>query len=119
MCLKQKFSKSQRLYKKEHIQAVFANKRKLAGSCFSIFFSRNSLDYARLCVIVAKKNLHSAVMRNQVKRLVRESFRLNQHTLKGLDIIVYPYRTNEKINNQQWLLHLNKQWQKLNKHSSS
>lgn len=118
VCLKKNFSKSQRLYKKEHIQAVFANKRKLAGCFFSIFFSKNDINNSRLCIIVAKKNIRFAVQRNKIKRIIRESFRINQHTLKGLDIVVYPYRTNEEINNQQWLLNLDKQWQKLNKHAS-
>lgn len=47
----------------------------------------NGLDYSRLGMIVPKKILATAVARNRVKRLIRESFRLNQTALAGLDVV--------------------------------
>jgi ribonuclease P protein component len=47
----------------------------------------NGLDYARLGLIVPKKIISTAVGRNRVKRLIRESFRLNQAELVGLDVV--------------------------------
>ena len=43
---------------------------------------------ARLGVVVAKRNVKLAVARNRLKRTVRESFRLQQSCLTGLDIVV-------------------------------
>jgi ribonuclease P protein component len=47
----------------------------------------NGLDYARLGLIVPKKIISTAVGRNRVKRLIRESFRLHQADLIGLDVV--------------------------------
>ena len=47
----------------------------------------NHLTLARLGLAVAKKNVPLAVTRNQIKRLVREAFRINQQILAGLDIV--------------------------------
>ena len=48
----------------------------------------NSLDYARLGLVTSKKKAKRAVDRNLVKRLARETFRLHQHQLGGLDVLV-------------------------------
>lgn len=47
----------------------------------------NHSSLARLGLAVAKKNVPLAVTRNRIKRLVRETFRSNQHILAGLDIV--------------------------------
>jgi ribonuclease P protein component len=47
----------------------------------------NGLNYPRLGLIVPKKIISTAVGRNRVKRLIRESFRLNQADLAGLDVV--------------------------------
>lgn len=69
----------------------------------------------RLGVIVAKRFLKKAVDRNRVRRLVRESFRLNQHDLGGLDIVVL-LRCNcaAELNGALYNC-LRKQWQGLSR----
>ncbi|OYY95374.1 MAG: ribonuclease P protein component [Hydrogenophilales bacterium 28-61-23] len=47
----------------------------------------NGLEYPRLGLIVPKKIIPTAVARNRIKRLIRESFRLNQNELIGLDLV--------------------------------
>lgn len=44
--------------------------------------------WARLGIVVAKKNVRLAVARNRLKRIVRETFRQQQECLQGLDIVV-------------------------------
>ncbi len=44
--------------------------------------------WARLGIVVAKKNVRLAVARNRLKRIVRESFRQQQDSLQGLDVVV-------------------------------
>ena len=46
----------------------------------------NQSEHARLGLAIATKVFGTAVKRNRVKRLIRESFRLNQMTLPCVDI---------------------------------
>ena len=48
----------------------------------------NGLQHPRLGIAVSRKVLGSAVARNRFKRVVREHFRLMQHDLAALDIVV-------------------------------
>ena len=59
---------------------------------------------------MAKKNVRLAVERNRIKRLIRESFRLQQHHLKGIDAIVLARRGLDQKSNQEIFEAVNKQW---------
>ena len=48
----------------------------------------NTLDYARLGMIVSKRNVRLAVNRNRVKRQVREWFRIHGGNFLCYDIVV-------------------------------
>lgn len=48
------------------------------GDFLQIHVKPNNLTYSRLGLIVAKKIARHAVVRNKVKRLLREVFRMNQ-----------------------------------------
>jgi len=48
----------------------------------------NELGHPRLVFVISKKNVRRAVKRNRVRRIIRESFRLNQHNLPAVDMIV-------------------------------
>lgn len=51
-------------------------------------FRPNALGAPRLGLAVAIRTAGSAVARNRVRRIVRESFRLAQHELPAVDIVV-------------------------------
>jgi len=48
----------------------------------------NDRDKPRLGLVISRKAARTAVARNRIKRLVRESFRNTQQPLGGLDIVV-------------------------------
>jgi ribonuclease P protein component len=83
------FEKRLRLLKAADFQPVFKQAR-YKVSCQTMLFLavENGLGFPRLGLVIAKKNIATAVHRNRVKRLLRESFRHNQQLLTGLDIVI-------------------------------
>lgn len=55
---------------------------------FSVHTRSNQLGHARLGLTVSRRVSTKAVVRNRIKRCVRESFRRTQSKLGGLDLVV-------------------------------
>ncbi len=75
----------------------------------------SGLKEARLGLIVAKKNVRLAVKRNRIKRVVRDSFRLNQQTLETLDIIFLARRGLDQLEPAEQHKLLLQSWRKLSR----
>lgn len=67
----------------------------------------------RLGLAVSKKNFKKAVDRNLIKRIIRESFRLHQAKLKGLDIVVMSRATTNVTNKAELHASLERHWKKI------
>lgn len=82
---------SLRLHRKREFDRVFQQGRKVVGPEALLWCLRRAdAGPTRLSVVVSAR-LGTAVRRNRVKRLVRETFRLERAKLgPGLDIVVYP-----------------------------
>lgn len=95
-------------------QAVFGTpcaRRERGG--WLVLARLNGLPHARLGLAVSRKNLKTAVGRNRVKRLARESFRLNQDRLSGLDLVVLSRRETGQMDNQALTKALERLWSEL------
>ena len=68
----------------------------------------------RMGFVVSKKVDKSAVKRNRIKRLIRESFRIKK-VLKSADYVVMAKPGVNKLNNQQITESLNQLWQQTEK----
>ena len=68
---------------------------------------------SRLGLVVAKKKVRRAHERNRIKRLARESFRLNQQHIDMLDIVVMPKVGIESVPNAELHQQLQMAWLKL------
>nr|WP_189401766.1 ribonuclease P protein component [Arenicella chitinivorans] len=55
---------------------------------FNVVARPASVATARLGVTVSKKVSKSAVSRNQIKRLIKEFYRINQHDLMAVDLVI-------------------------------
>ena len=67
---------------------MYAKCKSGVSSCLVVYYRKNRLGHNRLGVTVSTKLGH-AVVRNRVRRRIREIFRLSQGKMKqGYDIIV-------------------------------
>jgi len=80
-----------RLKKPAEFKEVFAKPVKSSDQYFTLLATKNNLGHPRLGLAIAKRNIKKAVHRNQIKRTVREHFRLQQD-LGGIDVVVLAHR---------------------------
>jgi ribonuclease P protein component len=82
------FGPSRRLHGSRAFEAVYAARVKKHQGPLTVFGKPNELGHARLGLSVPRR-VGNAVVRNRVKRLLREAFRLSQHDWpRGYDVIV-------------------------------
>lgn len=93
----------------------------LAFSCFGAVAKpdtsdtiRRSVSSSRLGAVVSKKVAKSAVRRNRVKRLIRESFRLRTHP-QPIDFIVIAKPGAADADNTLLTKELNYLWKKIHR----
>jgi ribonuclease P protein component len=83
-----RFGVELRLRSKPQFDAIYASGRRLDDRFFGLRVKANGLTHPRIGLAVAVKTAGSAVTRNRLRRLVRESFRLAQHELPPVDVVV-------------------------------
>ena len=81
------FGRNRKMRKTDEFSSVFRFRCVATGVGLDVLAAPNGLEYARLGLIVPKKVVATAVGRNRVKRLLRESFRLHQAAITGLDVV--------------------------------
>lgn len=85
-----------RLKKNEDFRKVYQKKKSMANRLLVIYILENKYGYNRIGFTVSKKTGKS-VTRNRIKRLLRESYRLNEgKILPGYDIIFVARDTASK-----------------------
>ncbi|MGH8267105.1 MAG: ribonuclease P protein component, partial [Steroidobacteraceae bacterium] len=77
-----------RLRRRRDFAAAYAHGRRLGDGFFSVIAIPNDLGAARLGLAVAVRAAGGAVARNRLRRIIRESFRLQQRVIPALDLIV-------------------------------
>jgi len=89
------FPKSMRLLTNSRFKTVLENNMRFTDGLLVLFLAKNNCQHPRLGISVAK-SCGSAVIRNRLKRLLREAFRQNQSKIPpGLDylLMVSPHWT--------------------------
>nr|WP_245961531.1 ribonuclease P protein component [Thalassotalea euphylliae] len=107
------FSRESRILTPGQFQQVFSKSSRFGSSHFTILITKNKLDKPRLGFAVAKKRVKLAVQRNRIKRLTRESFRLAQHDLPNIDIVVMVKSGIDNLDNATINKQLVKTWRKI------
>ncbi|MGM0782548.1 MAG: ribonuclease P protein component [Pseudomonadota bacterium] len=73
----------------------------------------NQQGHVRLGLVFSKRNVRRAVDRNRLKRLARESIRLQQHRLPAVDIVVLGRRGAHELDNATLHRQLYGMWRRL------
>lgn len=68
---------------------------------------------ARLGLVISRKHVKTAVKRNLIKRLIRESFRSNKQRLPSLDIVVIGRKGVGDKANEELRKSLENHWKKI------
>ncbi|MCG8488561.1 MAG: ribonuclease P protein component [Chromatiales bacterium] len=107
------FPRNRRLLKPDEFRRVFSEGRRSSDRFFLVLAYPNRSVYARLGLAVAKKHCRKAVDRNRIKRIIRESFRLNQARLTGLDLVVVARHGAALADNRDCLNSLQHHWHRI------
>lgn len=106
-----RFRRTQRLLKPADFKSVFDQPFRSSDRFFTVLARTNQLEWGRLGMAIARKQVRQAVDRNRLKRLARESFRLNQQQISGFDCIVLARKGVTEAPNEHLLRSLAKHWQ--------
>ena len=77
-----------RLHQAAEFREVKRSGKRFADAFFSLSVLTNHEAHPRLGLSIATSVFGNAVARNKIKRITRESFRLNQHSLPPVDVTV-------------------------------
>ena len=82
------FNETERLRKDSDFRRVYKHGKSFANRYLVMYIMRNNLEYNRVGISVSKK-VGKSIVRNTVKRRIRESFRLDvdQKIKSGYDIV--------------------------------
>ncbi|MEM7400592.1 MAG: ribonuclease P protein component [Pseudomonadota bacterium] len=82
------YTQEDRLLKASQFTRVFDHATKSSSEFFTILSRENEVNQPRIGIVVAKRRAKRSVDRNIIKRIIRESFRLNKKSLPAYDFIV-------------------------------
>lgn len=89
--------------------------RRISDAFFSLSVLANRETHARLGLAISTRTIGNAVARNKIKRITRESFRLNQTALPSVDVTVVARDAARHANPADLRDSLDKHWQTIAK----
>jgi ribonuclease P protein component len=79
-----------RIRRRRDFERLLARGVRRSASGFTFYLERRAEGVPRLGVLISRRHSPKAVLRNALKRGVREAFRLEQEQLGPVDILVRP-----------------------------
>lgn len=90
--------KQAKMIKTDDFSSVFNFRKRFSLQYLVMHYQPNALQRARLGLVVGKKTAKLAVSRNYMRRVLREFFRLNQHQICHVDLIIRVQKKFDKSN---------------------
>ncbi|MGI2067782.1 ribonuclease P protein component [Shewanella sp. MF08487] len=109
------FTRELRLLTPAQFKSVFSNPIKASSAEITLLAIPNSEQHPRMGLTVAKRYVKRANQRNRIKRVIRDSFRLNQHDIPHLDIVVLVRNGVMEMENAEINKLIEKLWRKLSR----
>lgn len=101
------FSKKDRLLTSSQFQKVFSESIQVVHTSYFVFIiGKNEVCHHRLGLSISKKRVKKAMTRNQLKRIIRESFRttIRVHSENGHDIVVVAKGAANTVKNNRAMI---------------
>ncbi len=109
----QSFTKASRLLGSSQFSPVFSQAQFRISGKNLLILARPSGEPARLGLVIGKKQVKTAVQRNRIKRLIRESFRIRKQEFGTIDLVVLARAGVDSLNNQEVTAQINKLFDEL------
>ncbi len=95
-----RFTKQAKLIKTDEFSSVFNFRKRILARFLAVHYQPNALGHARLGLVVGKKIAKRAVHRNYMRRVLREFFRIQQHAISPVDLMI---RVQKKFEKQDFM----------------
>lgn len=89
--------KQAKMIKTDDFSSVFNFRKRISTQYLVIHYQPNTCQRARLGLVVGKKTAKLAVSRNYMRRVLREFFRLKQHEISHVDLIIRVQKKFSKV----------------------
>jgi len=92
-----KLVKQAKMIKTDDFSSVFNFRKRISTQYLAIHYQPNTQQRARLGLVVGKKTAKLAVSRNYMRRVLRELFRVQQHEICHVDLIIRVQKKFSKV----------------------
>ncbi len=89
--------KQAKMIKTDDFSSVFNFRKRFSLQYLVMHYQPNTLEHPRIGLVVGKKTAKLAVSRNYMRRVLREFFRLNQHQICHVDLIIRVQKKFDRV----------------------